>query len=186
LTKQSTVVRTQAWLPELEADIHALRVDAEGGDARERWRWGAGVSMQVPLFDRKQGRLSGLDAQHAATQERYDGLVASVRSAARVARTRLVSTQARAHQYESVVLPAQRAVMQQTLLQYNAMQFGVFPLLAARRELLSAELSYTESLRDYWIARAELDALTQGRVVRRNELSAVAPETESTNAAGGH
>ena len=186
LAKQSTVVRTQAWLPELDADVHALRVDSGGGDARGLWRWGAGVSLQVPLFDRKQGRLSGLDAQQGATLERVHGLSASLRSIARDARNRLVSAHARAHQYETTVLPAQRAVMQQTMLQYNAMQLGVFPLLAARRELLNTELTYVESLRDYWLARAELDALTRGRAVRRTESGGFAATTDSTEETGGH
>lgn len=186
LTKQSSVVQTQAWLPELEADIHALRVEPEAGTSREAWRWGAGVSLQVPLFDRKQGRLSGLSAQHAATLERYRGLVVGLRSTARVAHKRLVSAQARAHRYASTLLPAQRAVLQQTLLQYNAMQIGVFSLLVAQRELLNAEMAYADSLRDYWNARAELDALTQGRAVRQTQPTSLAWTTESTEDAGGH
>lgn len=186
LTKQSTVVGTQAWLPELEADVHALRVEPEAGSSREPWRWGAGISLQVPLFDRKQGRMGALSAQHAAALERYHGLVKSLRSTARVMQNRLLTAQARAHRYETSVLPAQRAVLQQTLLQYNAMQIGVFSLLVAQRELLNAEMTYADSLRDYWDARAALDALTQGRAVGQNQPTSSAWTTGSTEDAGGH
>ena len=165
LAKQSGIVRTEAWLPEVSADVHALRVRGEDG-ARDGWRWGAGVSLQLPLFDRAQGRLRGVEAQFDAALERFQGFAVDLRSSARDARNRLVSSQARAHQYETVIVPAQRAVLDQTLLQYNAMQIGIFQLLQARRELLDVELSRVDTLRDYWSAVAELQALTQGRLVR--------------------
>ncbi|HTU64028.1 MAG TPA: TolC family protein [Polyangiales bacterium] len=165
LAKQSGIVRTAAWLPELAADVHALRVRGEDG-ARDGWRYGAGVSLQLPLFDRGQGRLRGVEAQFDAALERFQGFAIDLRSAARDTRNRLVSTHARAHQYETIIVPAQRTVLDQTMLQYNAMQIGIFQLLQARRELLDVELSRVDTLRDYWSAVAELQALTQGRLVR--------------------
>ena len=66
LAKQSGVVRTQAWLPEVVADVHALRTESEEAGGSDGWRWGGGVSVQVPLFDRGQGRLHGVEA-------RFDG-----------------------------------------------------------------------------------------------------------------
>jgi outer membrane protein TolC len=56
-------------------------------------------------------------------------------------------------------------VVEQTLLQYNAMQLGIFELLEARREQLGSELAYVETLREYWTSTAELDALLVGRRV---------------------
>lgn len=56
-----------------------------------------------------------------------------MRSHARELRNRLLSAHARVRSYESTLVPAQRTVMEQTLLQYNAMQLSVFELLAARR-----------------------------------------------------
>jgi outer membrane protein TolC len=165
LAKQSGIVRTEAWLPELAADVHALRVRGEDG-ARDGWRYGAGVTVQLPIFDRGQGRLRGVESQFDAALERFHGFAIDLRSTARDTRNRLMSTHARARQYDTVILPAQRAVLDQTMLQYNAMQIGIFQLLQARRELLDVELSRVDTLRDYWNAVAELQALTQGRLVR--------------------
>jgi outer membrane protein TolC len=173
LAKQSGVVRTEGWLPELNADVHALRVQGEDG-TRDGWRWGAGVTVQLPLFDRGQGRLQGIEARFDAALERYQGFAIELRSAARDARNRLVSSHARARQYDGVIVPAQRSVLEQTLLQYNAMQIGIFQLLQARRELLDVELSRVDALRDYWSALAELQALTRGRLVRRAATTAAA------------
>lgn len=187
LSKQTGIARTEGWLPEVVADVHALRVEDDPGEPNEQdWRWGAGVSLQVPLFDRGQGRLQGIESRFDATSERYQGLAVEVRSMARDARSRLESSQARARQYRTVILPAQRAVLDQTLLQYNAMQLGIFELLSARRELLDVELAYVDSLRDYWSARAEIEALTRGRVVRAAETSRSMPLAAASASQGGH
>lgn len=186
LAKQSGIVRTQAWLPEVAADVHALRTKNEDAGGSDQWRWGGGVSVQVPLFDRGQGRLRGVEARFDAALERYQGLAVSLRSAAREARNRLVSSHARAQQYQTVILPAQRAVLEQTLLQYNAMQVGVFQLLEARRELLDVELDYVETLREYWSSIAEIEALSQGRMVRAADTSEPNTISASSGAQGGH
>lgn len=185
LAKQSGIVRTEAWLPEVAADVHTLRVRGEDG-ARDGWRWGAGVSLQLPLFDRGQGRLRGVEAQFDAALERFQGFAVDLRSSARDARNRLVSAHARARQYEAVIVPAQRAVLDQTLLQYNAMQIGIFQLIQARRELLDVELSRVDTLRDYWSAVAELQALTQGRLVRPTSGTSSATLTASAFATEEH
>ena len=77
-------------------------------------------------------------------------------------RSRVVSAHARARQYQDVILPAQHRVTEQTLLQYNAMQLGIFQLLEARQAELRVELEHVETLREYWTAAAELRALLAG------------------------
>lgn len=186
LAKQSGIVRTEAWLPEIAADVHVLRTEDEDGGNDDRWRWGGGASIEVPLFDRGQGRLRGVEAQFDAAMERFQGLAITLRSAAREARNRLVSAHARARQYQTVILPAQRTVMEQTILQYNAMQLGIFQLLEARRELLEVELDYVDTLREFWTAIAGLEALTQGYLARVAEVGSAAAPSESSAAEGGH
>jgi cobalt-zinc-cadmium efflux system outer membrane protein len=86
-----------------------------------------------------------------------------VRSAAREIRNRVVSAHGRARQYQEVIAPAQRRVTEQTLLQYNAMQLGIFQLLEARQAELDVELEYIETLREYWSTVARLGALLAGQ-----------------------
>jgi cobalt-zinc-cadmium efflux system outer membrane protein len=49
-------------------------------------------------------------------------------------------------------------------LQYNAMQRGVFELLGAREQQIQTAIAYIAALRDYWLARTELDQLLSGRL----------------------
>jgi outer membrane protein TolC len=189
LARRAGFTRTQGWIPEVLLDVHALHAEAEdpGDPDDNEWRWGAGISVEIPLFDRDQGTASELQAQLEAELERYYGLAVEIRSAAREAASRLESAHARARQYQEVIVPAQARVSEQTLLQYNAMQLGIFALLQARREQLDVELAYVDTLREYWSAAAELDAVLAGhRTMSVAVRSAAAPANGSNDSAGGH
>jgi cobalt-zinc-cadmium efflux system outer membrane protein len=186
LARRTGIARTEGWLPEVALDVHALRTDEEAGSG-DAWRWGGGVSVEVPLFDHGQGERRGQEAQFDALLERYQGLAIELRSRARETSNRLRSAHARARQYETVIVPAQTTVMEQTLLQYNAMQVGIFQLLEARRELLDVQLAYADTVREYWSARAQYDALLSGRMVQVDAMTAPTAQLGGSGAAaGGH
>jgi cobalt-zinc-cadmium efflux system outer membrane protein len=185
LAKRTGVARAEGWLPEVAVDVHSLRTDDEEGNGDE-WRWGGGISVEVPLFDHGQGERRGYEAQFDALLERYQGLAIDLRSRARAARSRLTSAHARARQYQNVILPAQKTVFEHTLLQYNAMQLGVFQLLEARRALLDTELAYVDTLREYWTAASALEALLSGGTIGGASASPSASMSMTTTSEGGH
>ena len=55
-----------------------------------------------------------------------------------------------------------RFTVEETQLEYNAMQESPFQLLMAKREEIAAGVAYVEELRDYWIAKAELARILAG------------------------
>jgi cobalt-zinc-cadmium efflux system outer membrane protein len=163
LARSAGYARVSGWIPEIAIDVHGLHGDPEEGAAPDpEWRFGAGLSLEVPLFDRNQGTVAALDAELQALLERYYGKAVDIRSGVREARNRRASAHARVRHYGIVILPAQRRVVEQTVLQYNAMQVGLFELLEARREELEAQLAHVETLREYWSAEAELGAFLAG------------------------
>jgi cobalt-zinc-cadmium efflux system outer membrane protein len=164
IARRTGIARTEGWLPRIDADVHAL-IGNPSGPGGDTLRWGGGVGIDLPIFDRQQGTLRVREAEFDSWLERYQGLAIDIRSAARETSARVRSAHERAYQYQTVIVPAQNKVMEQTLLQYNAMQLGVFQLLEARRAQLEVTLDYAETLREYWSASAELDALLAGRVV---------------------
>lgn len=161
VARRTGVARAEGWIPDVAVVVRAGEVKHDAGAHAER-RWAGGLQLSVPLFNRNQGTTHALGAEFDGLLERYQGAAIDARSASREARNRLVSAHARARQYETVILPAQRKVTQQTLLQFNAMQVGVFQLLVARRDELEVELAYIDTLREYWISAAALDALVAG------------------------
>lgn len=186
LAKRTGITRTEGLLPHIDVDVHALVGDPHASGQGGQLRWGGGLGIDVPVFDRKQGTLRAQEAEFDSALERYQGLAINLRSAARAARARVLSSHKRAQQYQSVIVPAQAKVMEHSLLQYNAMQLGVFQLLDARRAELEVALDYTETLREYWSAQAELDALLAGRLVGVEQGTAHATLPMDSAPSGGH
>ncbi|HEX5658793.1 MAG TPA: TolC family protein [Polyangiales bacterium] len=168
--RRTGFTRTAGWLPGVEVDVHALHTDPDAQHMDgNRWRYGGGVSVGVPLFDRQQGELRANEAEFDALLEREQGLAIDLRSQARAARNRVLSTHARANAYQSTLVPAQRTVVEQTVLQFNAMQANVFELLSARRAELEIELAAVDARAAYWTAQAALDALIAGKLVEQED-----------------
>lgn len=175
--------------------LHAATADALLPDfgvyvASERlgatWDAEAGVHVTVPLFDLGRGEIVGLSAERRALRDTRAQREVEVRSAAREGLARLVSAHDRAAHFEAVVLPARERVSRQTLLQYNAMQVGIYQLLDARRQELEARATHADLLAELGTARAALDALLAG--VRVDAPAASRSETPgpAAAAAGGH
>lgn len=185
LARRSDVTRLAGWLPDVSVGVRAARAHAEPGGEREVLV-GGGVTMSLPLFDRRQGTAAAIDAELGALGERYFGMAIDVRSAAREVASRVESAHARARRYAEVLVPSQRRVTEQTVLHYNAMQLGIFQLLQVRRDQLDVELAYAETLREYWTAAAELEALLAGRRVASTTNELGTAMTAGSEGPGGH
>jgi outer membrane protein TolC len=185
LAKRTGIARTKGFLPQVALDVHSLKTDPEASASNDRWRFGGGVALEVPLFDHGQGVRREYEAEFDALLERYQGQAIEVRSLAREAEGHLRSSHARAQQYQTVIVPAQTTVLEQTLLQYNAMQLSVFQLLEARRALLDVQLTYVDTLREYWTAESAREALLLGGLVHAENAPRTAFSSGRT-AQGGH
>ena len=62
-------------------------------------------------------------------------------------------------------------IVNETQLQYNAMQRGVFELLRAREQQIQAAVAYIDTLRDYWLARTDLGQILSGRLPTSNSFA---------------
>lgn len=187
LARRAGWTRAAGWIPDVSVDVHGLHGDPDENPVSDSdWRFGAGVSLEVPLFDRRQGTAASLEAEFDALLESYHGSAIEVRSAAREVQNRVSSAYARARQYQSVIVPAQRRVTEQTLLQYNAMQLGIFQLLEARQAELDVELDYVATLREYWTALAELGALLAGQHVLSGAADSTEPPSRSAPSGEEH
>jgi hypothetical protein len=60
------------------------------------------------------------------------------------------------------VLPNRKLIAAQNLLRYNASLVSVFDLLAGARAQIAGVDDYIQSVRDFWIAKSELDASLVG------------------------
>jgi outer membrane protein, heavy metal efflux system len=121
------------------------------------------VAIQIPIFDQGQATNAVAAAELRRAMQDYVAEAVELRSAARAARDRLAAARERAVYCRDVLLPVRGEVLRESQLQYNAMQIGVFQLLTAKRDEVEAGGQYIQSLRDYWLARANLELILAGR-----------------------
>lgn len=149
------LARPERLLPDLEIGGELEREDGE-------WEAGPEVEVVLPLLDQGQARLAQLRSELRRRRAVYHALDTEVRSAARQLTLRLDAAQVVAERYQNVVLPLRADLTAQTMLQYNAMQAGVFGLLQAQQDEVRASRRYLDALAAYWTARTDLALLLQG------------------------
>ena len=80
-----------------------------------------------------------------------------VRSDVQTATHRILSARKMVDYYDETVIPLHEEIVAAAQKEYNYMLKGVYFLLEAKQEELVTRRSSTEALRDYWIARTELE-----------------------------
>lgn len=176
LAQQIGLRSWQQWLPDGSFGVTALR--EPGGD----WGLGPQLGLELPLFD--SGRTARTRAEHqlqAGLHEQVQ-LAVEIRSAARTLRERTALLAEQARFLREVHLPQRAAVLRTTVQNYNAMQIGVFDVLAQRRQQLQDQREYVTTLRDAHLARLDLQALLAGSL----PATATAPYTASPPTATDH
>jgi cobalt-zinc-cadmium efflux system outer membrane protein len=170
--------KAQAALPELAGGV-AGEVEPDG-----TLSLGPAVAVSVPIFD--QGQAASVRGRAALRRAYRDFTATAVRLRARVrdAYVAMAAARKRAAFFREQVLPVRTRVTAATQRQVNAMQVGVFELLQAKRLEIEAGRRYVETLRDYWLARVELELMVAGRMPRTRFGLAAGVETDTAGAAG--
>jgi cobalt-zinc-cadmium efflux system outer membrane protein len=137
------------------------------GSEREtdrQWEIGPTLRLELPIFNQGQGRIAKLKAQLRQAERRLEAAAVDIRSEVREARDRALAKKDLAAYYRDELIPERKRVLDLTLTSYNSMLKGPYDLLLARQNELAAERGYIEALRDYWIARADIERAVGGRL----------------------
>jgi cobalt-zinc-cadmium efflux system outer membrane protein len=169
--KRANLARAEGLVPELKAGVSAER---DEGD----WGFGPAAAVEVPLFYQGQGEVARARAEMRREERTHTALALRIRTATRAVATRLSVTRERVRFYRTTLLPLRQKIVDETQRQYNAMNAGVFQLVQAKRDQVETGRAYLEALRDYWIARAEMEQLLAGRLVRSASSDVVEPAPE--------
>jgi cobalt-zinc-cadmium efflux system outer membrane protein len=171
----------QLVFPELGAGAAA---EYEGPE--DKWLAGPAIAMGLPIFDWGQARTAAGRHRLRSLWRRYTDLAIRIRSRTRAAGYRLSNARRQGEHYRRVMLPLAEQITAETQLRYNAMQVGVFHLLEAKRREISTRRLYILAVRDYWIARTELEQLLTGRMLRDSAMPAQAGPPAMGGDDGGH
>lgn len=172
---------------ETEYELKERRIGGEkeyklDEETQHVWWVGPQVAVPVPLFNQGQPARAAAWAQVRRQWEEYSALAVEVRSHAREALAQVRYERQRAQYYYRLMVPLRHRITDQTQLRYNAMFMGIFQLLDAKEQEINAGERYVEALRDYWVARSELEQILRGRLP---EESRVEPEGRRMREGGG-
>jgi cobalt-zinc-cadmium efflux system outer membrane protein len=162
--------RTSGLFPE-------VIVGGKGERDGPEWEPGPTFILPLPFFDRGQARIARAQAELRQARELRHALAVRIRAATRTTRDRLDGYRDRALHYRDVLLPVRDRVLQETQLQYNAMQVGPLDLLRAKEQQIETAVRYIDTLREYWTAHADLALILAGRLPP-TEPAPVAPTLE--------
>src|SRR5438067_3588453 len=123
---------------------------------------GPSVSVPIPIFNQGQPASARASAKMRQAEQRYLALAADIRSDVRAARDKMLLSRRQVEYFKSTALPTRTRVTEESQLEYNAMQIGPFQLLQAKQEEVKTGAESVEALRDYWVARAELEKAVGG------------------------
>jgi cobalt-zinc-cadmium efflux system outer membrane protein len=155
LERALDLARTSRWVGTVDVGVSAAR-DAEGLGVL-----GPSLRLELPVFDQRQALIAGLEARQRAAERRREGLSIDARSEVRAARAALQTRRQLVERYRTVLLlREQRVALSQR--QYDGMLLGVYQLLAAKESQVDGYRDYIAAVRDYWVARVELERALGG------------------------
>jgi cobalt-zinc-cadmium efflux system outer membrane protein len=140
-----------------------------------KWLKGPAITVSLPVFDQGHARIASLEAQRRRSERALVGLAVDARSQVREAWARLSAAQDAATFYRTTLLPLQQRIVEENTRLYNGMLIGVYDLLRSRQDQIDAGRAYIAALKDYWIARADLEKAIAGPLPGAGVVARPAP-----------
>ncbi len=140
------------------------------------------VGLELPLFDWGDSRVARAEAIYRQALARAAQTAVDARSEVREAYGAYRSAFDVARHFRDEIVPLRRHIAEENVLRYNAMLIGVFELLADARVQIASVNGYVDALRDFWIARADLDMALVGKPALAMPSG---PTTAAAEAGGG-
>ena len=121
------------------------------------------IGVELPLFDWGGARVARAEAVYMQAVDRAAQTAINARSEVREAYGAYRSAYDIALHQRDELVPLRKLIQEENVLRYNGMLIGVFELLADARLQIASVNSYIESLRDFWIAQADLELALIGQ-----------------------
>lgn len=148
-----------------------LAVNTSNEGARQT---GWEIGFELPLFDWGGARTKRAEAIYMQAVHQAAAIAINARSEVREAYGNYRATYDIARHYRDEIVPLKKRISDEQLLRYNGMLIGVFELLADSRSQIGSVNASIEALRDFWLAKADLDAVLIGRAASVMPVSSAA------------
>jgi cobalt-zinc-cadmium efflux system outer membrane protein len=159
--------------------------DVEGGRVT-----GPSLRTELPIYDLGQTEVMRSRSQLKEAELGLKALEGEIRSGVKQGYDRLQVARSLVEEYRNSVIPLREKITRETLKHYNYMLVGNFDLIRAKQEEIIGHQQYVESLKDYWIARADLEKvlsskLPLGPAYDKKDHASTAPAAGGAHQHGG-
>ncbi|MDO9073923.1 MAG: TolC family protein [Rubrivivax sp.] len=151
------LTRTTRFINVLELGV--LRNSSNEAPTQRGWE----IGIELPLFDWGGARVARAEAIYMQTVHRAAETAVNARSEVREAYAGYRSAFDIARHHRDEIVPLRQRIAEENVLRYNGMLIGVFELLADARAQIVSVNNAIESLRDFWLAQADLDMALVGK-----------------------
>jgi outer membrane protein TolC len=125
-------------------------------------RRGLEIEFRIPIFDFGAANLRSAQETYMAAANRLAERAVNIRSEAREAFLRYRGHYDLARHYQGRVLPLQKTIQDESLLQYSGMLVDVSQLIIDMRARILSNVDAINARRDFWIAATDLQAALVG------------------------
>ena len=157
-------------------EVGLMRNSSNEAPTQRGWE----IGIELPLFDWSGARVARAEAVYMQALHRTAETAINARSEVREAYGKYRSAYDIARHHRDEIVPLRQRIAEENVLRYNGMLIGVFELLADARVQIASVNSAIESLRDFWIAQADLDMALIGKP----SLTAMAGPAAAAEAGG--
>ncbi len=147
------------------------------GAKSDPYKKGFELSLEIPIFDWGGSKVAKAESLYMQSVNRLAEAAVNARSEVRESYQGYRVTYDIAKHYRDEIVPIRKRIADENLLRYNGMLIGVFDLLADARAQITSVNGYIDALRDFWLAKADLDMAMIGK-------PSMAPTNSSAMVAG--
>ncbi|MGC1443524.1 MAG: TolC family protein [Burkholderiaceae bacterium] len=126
-------------------------------------RTGYEIGFEIPLFNWSGAKTRMAESIYMQAVHQAAESAINARSEVREAYVGYRSAYDVARLYRDEIVPTKQRVSEENLYRYNGMIIGVFELIADARSQIAAVDGYIQALRDFWVAKADLDMAMIGK-----------------------
>lgn len=125
---------------------------------------GPAFSGELPIFNYGQADRMRIRAELRQAQDHLAALEIQVLSEVREAHKLLMNNLGIINDYRAHIIPLQIEILESSEELYNVMGLGIDRLLENKRQEFQAYSNYVMSLRNYWMARVQIDRALGGKL----------------------
>lgn len=121
------------------------------------------IGVELPIFDWGGAKVARADAMYRQAMNEAAQTAIDARSEVRQAYAGYRSAFDIAKHYRDEIVPLSQRISEENQYRYNGMFIGVFELLADARAQIGAVDGYIQALKDFWVAKADLEMAMIGK-----------------------